>query len=976
MSEKQVPDVQYKGNGEQKGFFVSYTQLAIAVVVVIAITVAVGLIAGLTGNAGSGSQASTGGTTVATTMATTKAAATTKATVASTTKGPTVKPTTPAPPKYPALAKARLPTDIKPSEYYFELDVDMTTLSYTGINVINFTVVNPTNIIVVHIDGITVTGTPQVSTDRYFSTGLQNVIDQGSYAKNNYYYTVLQSNLQAGGVYYVRYTYNAKLSSDRSGFYKYQYTRASDRATVWAAASQLEDFYARRVLPCFDEPAMKATFQANITVPSNYSALWNTMRTGVTMMGDKKRFEFSTKTPVMSTYLMAFTVDDFVNVNGTTNRNTMVRVFSRPGIKQYSNYALGAAINITEYFESLFGLNYQMGKQDHVAVPVFAAGAMENWGLILYREELLSYDPYYINSNGLESIVTVISHELAHMWFGNLATLQWWNHLWLNEAFANFFQNFGAAPYEPGLFLMQQFVLDSVQSGLSTDSSPTSHPIVPPSAYGPFFDRITYQKGGSVLRMFRDYLGHDNFFTGLRGYLNDYSYSNADTVQLFASLTKAVAQNPFNISEFLGPWVYQMGYPVVNVTRDTQNNQGVMTQQRYLNNKDANPSQEGTGSPYVSPYQYKWTIPVNYYDQASSNVRRVVFGMNDAQAVVPWPANSWIKLNANQMGFYRVMYPIDNWNRLATALQSNLNVLLNTDRANLLDDAFTFALTKRLDITVPLSLTKYMSNEVDHLPWTVVSNNFFNFRLRLSNRQSFQHFVKYNLKISGPPADRLQFLDTGGFMEKSARYTVLNTACGAGYVPCINNASAILAKYMMNKVANNVPATYRTIVFRYGIAYGGVAEWDALYNEMRQSLDITDRGRILNALSYARQPWILRRFLNYSMDPTKISASSTFTVFTFVSRNPVGRYLAWDYFRENQAFIKQRYGSTRTLLSIVTQYFNDQFRLDEVRKYIAAYPETTLAAKATENGIIARIQNNMRYLTDFESKMSTWFSQN
>ena len=228
MPEKKYPDVDYKGgDDDKKGCFLSYTQIAIAVVVVILLTVTVGLIAGLTGRSASGGQTSTGGTTVAPTNAmSTTQMATNKPTVK-----PTMAPTSPVPPPYPALANSRLPTNIKPTEYYFELDVDMTALTFTGVNVIQFNVTSPTTLIIVHVDGINVTATPQVSTDRYFNTGMQQVSTHGTYLRNNYHYTVL-TNAISSGTYYIKYIYSAKLASDLNGLYKYQYTRASDRATV------------------------------------------------------------------------------------------------------------------------------------------------------------------------------------------------------------------------------------------------------------------------------------------------------------------------------------------------------------------------------------------------------------------------------------------------------------------------------------------------------------------------------------------------------------------------------------------------------------------------------------------------------------------------------------------------------------------------------------------------------------------------
>ncbi|EDV23632.1 uncharacterized protein TRIADDRAFT_57038 [Trichoplax adhaerens] len=933
-----VPYVEFEdadGHNPHRPFFITYRQTAIGVIVFIILAVSVGLIAGLTA---SGRNQSANITTTSMPL------------------------TTAVPTKYAALAKPRLPTSIKPKAYYYQLDIDMTKLNFVGINTIQFMVKSSTNIIIVHVSGIKMLSAPQVSNDRNFNgaSTYYKVIDTGNYKPNSYYYVVLQNKLTPG-TYYIRFNFTAQLASDLLGLYKYQYTRASDRQKIWAIASQGQDFYTRRMIPCFDEPALKATFQATIIVPSNYSVRWNMPVTKKTAIGNKMRYEHSTS-PIMSTYLLALAVDGFTYVEGHTTRNTRVRVWSRPSIRNDSYFSLRTIINITQYYEGFFGIPYPISKQDHVAVPKFYAGAMENWGLNLYREEILTYNPYYVSSRLLKTIIVIISHELCHQWLGNYVTIQWWNHMWITESFCNFYQFYAGSILQPSFFLKQQFVTDSVQVAMLVDATRSSHPLVLPPNLGPIFDKITYEKGGSIFRMLRDYIGPANYHTGVKALLKKYLYSNIATEQVFQAISGAI-QSPINISDFMGPWVYQMGYPLVTLIRHPGNRGlGIISQQRYLTNSSLNPSTDPPGSPYPSTFGYKWTIPIRYYNSGDKTTKLLVFDRTSASVQIGWPANTWIKLNTDEIGFYRVNYPTENWQALAMALQTDKTQFSETDIANMLDDAFQLAQTYRINYMIPLNLTKYLFKETNQLPWGVTSLYYSAMFQRLSNRGSFQYFSKYFQKIAAVQADRFGFSDNGNWIYKEARATVLEMACSTGYKPCIANATAIFKKYMQNPTANNIKGTIRGIVFKYGIENGGATEWNFLFKQYKQSLNIADRRTMLRALSATKIPWLIRRFLNYTVDPTKIPSSSMQTVLLNVNRNTVGRYFTWEFLRDHQNFLMQKFKTTRSIVRIITQNYDTPLLLNQVMNYFKMFPENSGSAKSTEASIIQRIKSNMQYL--------------
>nr|KAG5686653.1 hypothetical protein BaRGS_013440 [Batillaria attramentaria] len=396
-------------------------------------------------------------------------------------------------------------------------------------------------------------------------------------------------------------------------------------------------------------------------------------------VGDGWMADVYETTPKMSTYLLAIIVCDFGFINGTTNKSVEFEVWARRELLNQTQFALYAGMKILDYYGDFFGIDFPLKKQAMVAIPDFAAGAMENWGLITYRETYLTVQEG-VTSERTKNLVTLyIAHELAHQWFGNLVTLAWWDDLWLNEGFAEFVEYIGMDMIDKSWKVWEQFVVDSVQYSFVLDQLATSHPLYSPveavEDAEQYFDDISYEKGASVIRMIQFCMGEDTFQRGIKRYLQAHSYANANHTDLWNALaaqTEAENKN-LDIPSIMNTWTLQMGFPVVHVTRGAGD--VMVKQKRFLINPDA--TDPGT---FHSPYGYMWHVPITLTSSEESHFnvteKDVVWLTEKEKMFTPTvkladrddPAG-WILANVLQYGYYRVNYDPQNWNALINQLK-------------------------------------------------------------------------------------------------------------------------------------------------------------------------------------------------------------------------------------------------------------------------------------------------------------------
>ncbi|XP_076160195.1 glutamyl aminopeptidase isoform X5 [Ptiloglossa arizonensis] len=498
----------------------------------------------------------------------------------------------------------RLPTFAHPTRYNITIHPNLTTLEVKGQVTIEFYVDKETNYIVFHSKNLTM-NEKMVQDRKGHRLKIAKLLE---YPKHQQLYLELEeSKFRKRGNYSVHLRFISKLTSELEGFYLSSYVTPEGEKR-YLATTHFEPTYARSAFPCFDEPQFKAKFKVSIFRDRFHIALcnmpvMNTEDAGFYMGTGLLRDDFQ-ESVEMSTYLVAFVVCDFKRVSELTKRNISVSVYAAEAMLSQAKYAVNTAARTMDYFESFFGVHYPLPKQDLIAIPDFAAGAMENWGLITYRETSILYDPQETSTNAHEWVAVVVAHELAHQWFGNLVTMKWWNDLWLNEGAASFFEYKGVNYISPEWSMMDQFILDKIQPALDLDALTSSHPIsVPvkdPNEIEAIFDDISYSKGASILNMLEGFLCEEVLKSGLNDYLNSHAYGNADTNDLWAVFTKH-ANHTFDVKAIMDTWTQQMGFPLITITRD--GNSITATQKRFLISPKENDTELLQPK---SPFDYKW----------------------------------------------------------------------------------------------------------------------------------------------------------------------------------------------------------------------------------------------------------------------------------------------------------------------------------------------------------------------------------
>ena len=468
----------------------------------------------------------------------------------------------------------RLPAGVVPRHYAIELEPDLDAASFVGTVAIDIDIAEPVGSIVLNAADLGI-ASARLSIPDTETIDLDTSLDAPA---ERLTLTGRRGDPLAAGAARLHISFDGVLNDQLCGFYRSTFTD-DDGHTRTIATTQFESTDARRAFPCFDEPALKATFATTLVVPEGLLAVSNTAETGREQIGDGRvRVSFAT-TMAMSTYLVAFVVGPLEATEAIDCGGVPVRVVHRPGRGDQTGFALDVAAHALAWFADYYGLAYPSDKLDLVAIPDFAFGAMENLGCVTFREVLLLVDPSTASQPELQRVADVVNHELAHMWFGDLVTMAWWEGIWLNEAFATFAETACSDAYRPDWQVWSTFCR-SRASALSTDALSTTraveYPVHSPAEAEDMFDVITYEKGAALVRMLEQYLGAETFRAGVRLYLRRHAYANTVTEDLWNALAEASGQP---VAQIMDGWIYQGGYPAVSAAVTPH---GVEVSQRHF----------------------------------------------------------------------------------------------------------------------------------------------------------------------------------------------------------------------------------------------------------------------------------------------------------------------------------------------------------------------------------------------------------
>ncbi|NXQ59594.1 AMPN Aminopeptidase, partial [Anthoscopus minutus] len=889
----------------------------------------------------------------------------------------------------------RLPATLKPEIYEVSLQPFLTPNAnnmyiFKGNSSVVFKCEEATDLILIHSNKLNYTMQGSFHATLQAEGGGQVPAISNTWLETPTQYLVVQLHtpLQQGQRYRLSSSFTGELADDLAGFYRSEYTDESNNKQV-VATTQMQAADARKAFPCFDEPAMKANFSVTLIHPSNYVAISNMPAKKTTQqMIDGEAWnvtEFDT-TPRMSTYLLAFIVSQFTYVQN--NSETLIRIWGRPKAiaEGQGNYALNVTGPILSFFEEHYNTPYPLPKSDQVGLPDFNAGAMENWGLVTYRENSLLFDAEYSSIGNKERVVTVIAHELAHQWFGNLVTLRWWNDLWLNEGFASYVEYLGANSAEPSWSIKDLMVLNEVHAVMATDALASSHPlsfreeeINTPAQISEVFDSIAYSKGASVLRMLSSFLSEDIFKEGLQSYLHTFSYNNTVYTDLWVHLQQAVEKNnvqlPDNISNIMDRWTLQMGFPVVTV--DTRS--GAINQTHFLLDPTSSVDRP-------SVFNYTWIIPITWMTGSSrGNSSFWLTKVTDTNNNFRLNSPSWLLLNLNVTGYFRVNYNQENWDQLLSQLGTNHKVFPVINRAQIIDDAFNLARAKYVNVALALNTTRFLRQETEYMPWQAALSNLQYFQQMFDRSEVFGAMSKYMRKQVTPLFAYYKNITNGwkdipsGLMVQYNEINAISTACSYGVTECQELATEYLRQWQ-NATNNPVPPNLRSAIYCSMVATGGAEAWDFLWKKFQEAPVVSEADKLRTALSCSPHPWILSRYLEYTLDPTKIRKQDATSTINSIASNVVGQPLAWDFIRGNWRTLFTQYGGgsfsfSRLILS-VTQRFSSEFELQQLEQFKEDNQDIGFGSgtRALEQAL-ERTRANINWVKENRVTVLKWFEE-
>nr|XP_045584294.1 uncharacterized protein LOC123746672 [Procambarus clarkii] len=872
----------------------------------------------------------------------------------------------------------RLPTALKPLHYVVKLQPFINgNFSIVGYVEIEMEVLEPTSNITLHIlDIITKNETIKVvPSDDVNGTGIE--VQQNLYDNDRQFYTgVLAEELEVGRNYILSMQFLGYLNDELVGFYRSTYTD-EDGNTRLLASTQFESTDARRAFPCFDEPAMKATFEIFLAREASMSSISNMPKYETFPVEGQEGWEwdhFNTSVP-MSTYLVAFVVSDFAHVDSNFNDHVLFRVWAREAAIEQADYAINTGPEVLTFYEEYFSIPFPLPKQDMCAIPAFTGGAMENWGLIIYSESSLLFDPAVSSAHDQQQVVVVISHELAHQWFGNLVTPDWWTDLWLNEGFASFMENVGTNHIEPSWRMWDQFVSNDLQDVLELDSLESSHPIsIPvgsPSEIDQIFDDISYSKGSSVIRMMYNFLTESTFRKGITNYLNGQKYSNAEQDDLWRYLTEAAHEDgtlppDTTVKMIMDTWTLQMGYPVIEVVRSADGTSATLTQERFLLVKSANSS---------DTHDYKWWVPLTYTSQDDPNFNntQAMEWMKDSEPEITISSlpgkDQWVIFNLQETGYYRVNYDEDNWNLLIQQLNTDHQVIHVINRAQIIDDAMDLAHAGQLSYNTALSVNGYLKAETEYIAWNTAINNLAYLEMMFTRTGGYGALKRYLLSLLTPLYDAVGFDDNRSDpqLDQYKRVLALSGACSLEYQDCVDNSVSLFQEWMLNPTNNSiVSANLKGTVYCTAIAAGGEEEWNFAWGQYLASNLGSDKATLLSALGCTKQIWILSRYLDmaFSADSGILKRDAP-SVFRSIASNDVGRDLAWSYLRDQFEHILDYIGVVSKVGDLVvaaTNEFNTNEEKHELELFREEHGEELGGAVQAVDQAIENTANNIAWM--------------
>ena len=796
----------------------------------------------------------------------------------------------------------RLDRNVVPSAYRIFLTPDLDAATFAGRVEIDVIINEAASAFTLHAIELTL-GAASVSSDGTTCRSPEPTFDETYETATFAFDDALPS-----GAATIEIAFTGILNDQLHGFYRSTFNDASG-TTHTIATTQFEHSDARRAFPCWDEPSFKATYQVNLTVPSHLAAYSNSPEISNTDLGNGQRTVSYAPTMKMSTYLVAFIVGPFEETAPLDVNGTPLRIVYPIGKGHLTELALESGAFALRFFAEYFDIHYPGDKLDMVAIPDFAFGAMENLGCITYRETALLVDPASASLAEMQRVATVVAHEIAHMWFGDLVTMEWWEGIWLNEAFATFMEVLCTNALRPQWKMWVGFGVDR-DAALQIDglhsTRPIEYEVISPDDTRGMFDILTYEKGGSVLRMLEQYLGEETYRDGIRHYLRKHSYANTVTTDLWDALEETSGQP---VRKMMNTWILQGGHPLVTL----EDNE--LHQQPFSYAKPRGASAIGSS----------WLIPVLTRSLNGGPTSRHLLADQPLKVIDESP----VVLNAGGSGVFRSRYGASE----LAAIAPRIDELEELERATLVADSWASLFAGQIEWDGFLDIAKGLGDQDEPTPWGTVATavDWVNRALDADQREAFVGVVR---NLFAPQFARLGWDALAGESELTPqmRAVVLGALGTIGRDDSIrgeavkrfeaNAMDGDLARTILRIVATqNRPGDYELFLDRYHHAANP-------QEEQRYQWGLADFGDEAKALDAAE-----RCFSEFRNQDAAI-------VLGLLSRNAQTGPAVWRFFtkRWDEALEKFPLNSHSRLALGLPSFISDENFADDVARFHTEHP--------------------------------------
>ncbi|XP_041451259.1 aminopeptidase N-like isoform X3 [Drosophila obscura] len=895
----------------------------------------------------------------------------------------------------------RLPQTLQPQHYNLRILThleDEDRLSFSGEVEIELRVLQPTSNITLHAGSRLQMTSNRTNLYYMDENGNKKKIGVRAVERNSkydYYILVLGKVLEPRQNYALYIQFFASFGGGMSGYYASSYKDQNSNKTRYLSVTQFEPAYARTAFPCFDEPAFKATFNITLGHPTKYVALSNMPISKKIPMSGRKNWLWTIfeQTLPMSSYLVCYSVNDFAGLTSRNDFSVEFTTWARASAIAQCKYAAEIGPRLLDHYERMFEIDYPLPKVDQLAVPDFSAGAMENWGLITYREAALFYAPEASSEVDKQRVANIIAHELAHQWFGNLVTMKWWNDLWLNEGFATYVATLGMQKLCSKWHAYAEESLENMMIVLNSDAyystRAVSQTVSRASQFAEQFDPITYRKGAVIIRMMHMFIGDTTFRNGLNCYLKRHAYSNADQSDLWRSLSDAAHKfgsfpKYLDVQTVMDTWTLQAGYPLITVHRDYSRNTISINQRRFLmHGLDKTMEKDNFFSKEC------WFVPISYASRSMANFTatepRVWLQCDSQGKDIPLEVQSplgakedqWLILNVQLTAPFRVNYDTINWKLIIKTLQGGDFRRIHTmNRAQLIDDALALSWNGYLCYKLTLDLLRYIKQEHAYMPWRAALDHLAAIYRIMKQSPDFavfqpQHFMN---DLLSPIYDYLGGMETEANgrcrHHHIAHKTLINQwACRLALYDCVECAVQYYHRWFISNdpdLANPVPQNLRSVVYCAALRQGDESDWNFLWQRYSNATVASERRLILQALGCTQIEFVIRRYLKIIFDEnSSIRKQDISLAFGAIARSDIGFPLAKDYFMNNFSLLtksfESNYRELAALLLQITRHISSPHDYGALKMFIDCHKKLQKLATRTVRHAVELAQVNLHW---------------